>query len=288
MVKIITDTSSLFTPEDGRQLGFKVVPLTVTIAGKTYKEREEIETAEFIEIINQGNIPSSSQPAPADLMEAYEEATEENPVLHITIADGLSGAYQSALGVREIMDNKEYITVYNSATLCAPRWVMVKTAKEMADAGCTVEEIVEMLDDLKANQKSALIPMDFDYLRRGGRLSPAAAKISKLMRLLAVMTQTEDGKKLVQLGIVRSYDKAIEKVIETFKACGITDDCVIAVSHSGSPQKAQIAFEAMKKAFPNCAEHLIFELTPAFTTQGGPLCISIQFIKKYSKIYSKV
>ncbi|MBP3491208.1 DegV family protein, partial [bacterium] len=60
MVRILTDTSSMFTPEDGRQMGFDVVPLTVTIAGKTYREREEIETKEFIDIINEGNIPTSS------------------------------------------------------------------------------------------------------------------------------------------------------------------------------------------------------------------------------------
>ena len=74
MVKILTDTSSLFTPAEGMEKGFSVAPLTVTIAGKTYREREEIETTEFINIINEGHLPTSSQPTPADLMEYYEKA----------------------------------------------------------------------------------------------------------------------------------------------------------------------------------------------------------------------
>ncbi len=120
MVKIFTDTSSLFTPSQGAKIGLAVAPLTVTINGKTYREMEEIETPEFIDIINQGHLPTSSQPTPADLMEVYETATAENPIIHITITDGLSGAYQSACGVRETMENKEYITVFNSGSLCGP------------------------------------------------------------------------------------------------------------------------------------------------------------------------
>ncbi|MBQ8604805.1 MAG: DegV family protein [Oscillospiraceae bacterium] len=275
MVRILTDTSSMFTPSDGEKLGFSVAPLTVTIAGKTYREMEEISTPEFIDIINQGNQPTSSQPAPSDLIEIYETATAENPVLHITITDGLSGAYQSACGVRETMDNKEYITVFNSGSLCGPQWVMVKKAVAMAKEGATVDEIVEQLTYLKDNDKSFLIPQDFDYLRRGGRLTPTAAKVGSLLRLVPLMTQTADDRQLEKAGLCRSFAKAVEKCIEGFHKLGVGEKHMFVISNARNPKDAAIAKEMLTKEFPGCRIDVV-DLTPAFTTQGGPLCVAIQ------------
>ena len=275
MVRILTDTSSLFTPAQGSEMGFSVAPLTVTIAGKTYRERDEIETPEFIDIINKGNLPTSSQPSPADLMAVYETATAENPVLHITITDGLSGAYQSACGVREMMDNKEYITIFNSGTLCGPQWMMVRKALEMANAGATIEEIVEQLEFLKANDKSFLIPQDFDYLRRGGRLTPAAAKVGSLLRLVPLMTQTADDRQLEKAGLCRSFTKAVEKCIEGFHKLGVDEKHMIVISHAQNMKDATLAKELLTKEFPHSRVEIV-DLTPAFTTQGGPLCVAVQ------------
>lgn len=275
MVRIFTDTSSLFTPAQGRKMGFDVAPLTVTIAEKTYREREEIETSEFIDIINQGYLPTSSQPSPADLMAVYEKATAEEPVLHITITDGLSGAYQSACGVREMMDNKEFITVFNSGSLCGPQWAIVRKAIEMAKAGATMEEIVEQLEYLKANDKSFLIPQDFDYLRRGGRLTPAAAKVGSLLRLVPLMTQTADDRQLEKAGLCRSFAKAVEKCIETFHKIGVGEKHMIMISHAMNLAEANQAKEMLAKEFPACRIDVV-DLTPAFTTQGGPRCVAIQ------------
>lgn len=275
MVRIFTDTSSLFTPAQGREMGFDVAPLTVTIAEKTYREREEIETSEFIDIINQGYLPTSSQPSPADLMAVYEKATAEEPVLHITITDGLSGAYQSACGVREMMDNKEFITVFNSGSLCGPQWAIVRKAIEMAKAGATMEEIVEQLEYLKANDKSFLIPQDFDYLRRGGRLTPVAAKVGSLLRLVPLMTQTADDRQLEKAGLCRSFAKAVEKCIETFHKIGVGEKHMIMISHAMNLAEANQAKEMLAKEFPACRIDVV-DLTPAFTTQGGPRCVAIQ------------
>ena len=256
-------------------MGFDVAPLTVTIAEKTYREREEIETSEFIDIINQGYLPTSSQPSPADLMAVYEKATAEEPVLHITITDGLSGAYQSACGVREMMDNKEFITVFNSGSLCGPQWAIVRKAIEMAKAGATMEEIVTQLEYLKANDKSFLIPQDFDYLRRGGRLTPAAAKVGSLLRLVPLMTQTADDRQLEKAGLCRSFAKAVEKCIETFHKIGVGEKHMIMISHAMNLAEANQAKEMLAKEFPACRIDVV-DLTPAFTTQGGPRCVAIQ------------
>lgn len=275
MVRIFTDTSSLFTPSQGAEIGLAVAPLTVTIAGKTYREMEDIETPDFIDIINQGHLPTSSQPSPADLMEIYNTATAENPVLHITITDGLSGAYQSACGVRELMDNKEHIVVFNSGSLCGPQWIIVKKAVAMAEAGASIEEIVKEITFLKDNDKSFLIPQDFDYLRRGGRLTPAAAKVGSLLRLVPLMTQTPDDKQLEKAGLCRNFAKAVEKCIEGFHKLGCNEKHMFVISHAMNEAEANQAKDMLVKEFPDSKIEIVL-LTPAFTTQGGPRCVAIQ------------
>ncbi len=276
MVRILTDTSSMYTVAQGAEMGVTVVPLTLTIAGKSYREIEEISYAEFKKLIDEGHIPASSQPAVGEVMEVYETATAENPVLHITLADGMSGAYQSAMGIRETMENKEHITVFHSGTLCTPQWVMVRVAKEMADKGHTVEEILKVLNEIKDDDKSYMIPQDFDYLRRGGRLAPAAAKVGSMLKLTPVMTLSADDRQIEKAGMTRGLPKAIDKVAEGFKNHGVTGEKhMITVAHSSCLEDAQLAIEKLSAAFPDC-KITLFELTPVLTTQSGPRCVSIQ------------
>ncbi|MBR5284006.1 MAG: DegV family protein [Clostridia bacterium] len=279
MVQISTDTSCMMTPAQGAEKGIGVAPLNVTIAGETYREMDEIMPKEFVKIIYAGNLPTSSQPSPGALIEFFEKATEKDPLLHISMADGLSGSYQSACAVRETMPNKDYITVINSATLCGPHGLMVRTAKKLADEGKSIEEILEKLQIQMENNKSFLIPQDFDYLRRGGRLSPTAAKVGGLLKLVPVMTQGEGGKNLEKAAMCRNFDKAIEKCIETFQRLNVNEEYLITISHADTVEQARHAQAMLSKAFPGAAFELV-DLTCAFVTQGGPKCVAVQACKR--------
>ena len=277
MVQITTDTSSLLTPKTGAEKGIGVAPLNVTIAGNTYREMDEIMPAEFLNIIYAGNLPTSSQPSPGALMEFFETATAENPILHLTLADGLSGAYTSACAVRETMPNKEYITILNTTTLCGPHGEMVRKAKKLADEGLSVEEILERLQLQLDHNKSFLIPQDYDYLRRGGRLAPAAAKVGSLLKLVPLLTQGEGGRNLEKAGMCRGFEKAIEKVIETFQRIGVDERYLITISHADTIEQARKAYTMISNAFPGTALEIV-DLTCAFITQGGPKCVAIQAV----------
>ena len=275
MVQITADTSTMLTPRTGAELGVGIAPLHVTIAGKTYREMDEIFPPEFLRIIYEGNLPTSSQPSPADLEALFEKACARSPVLHISMADGLSGSYASACAMRENMPNKEYITVINSATLCGPHGVIVRKAHRLAREGLTVEEILEGIRPNLEHSKSFLIPQDFDYLRRGGRLSPAAAKVGSLLRLVPLMTQGEGGRNLEKAGLCRNFTKAVEKCIESFRRMGVGPDYVISVSHADTFEQGRKAYAMLSDAFPGAAMELL-DLTCAFITQGGPKCVAIQ------------
>ena len=143
-MKIITDTGSLYSPEEGKKIGIDVLPLNVMVDHKNYQEYVDIQSSEFIEIVKQGHVPTSSQPAIGVTMEVFEKYPDEE-LLVINMADGLSGTYQSTLGVKESMDHPEHIHVMNSMTLCGPQRYLVEKAVRLRDEGLSLEDIKKEL-----------------------------------------------------------------------------------------------------------------------------------------------
>ena len=277
MVRIVSDTSTLYSSAQARAAGFAVAPLSVTIAGKSYREFDEISSDEFVAIINEGNMPASSQPAIGEVSALYEEFAGE-PILNISMAAGLSGTYQSAAAAAELCDNCADITVLNSRTLCGPHRYLVERAAELAQKGATLQELLAWLNKRMDTAKSYLIPADFDYLRRGGRLSPLVSHVGKLAGLAPVMTQTDDGTRLTVASIKRGFKGAVKYVVDTLHRHGIGAGWKVYISHAAAPERAEMALEQLKALMPG-AEYEIVPLSPAFITQGGPKCMAIQYVE---------
>ena len=277
MVKIITDSSPLYTPAEGRKLGFDVLPLCVSIADLDDRDLL-VDMDTFYGKIAEGNHPRSSQPPIGEVMELYE-AYPDDVIINIAMADGLSGTYLSACGARESVDNKENVIVFNSKTLCGPHRYMVEKAVEMRDAGKSAKEIMEWLEYASDHNESFLIPQDFDFLRRGGRLTPMAAAFGSVLKLKPIMIQTADGKKLDKFGVKRTMKSVVATLIEHFKKAELDSRHIIYVSHARVPEDAKKVVEQLKEAFSE-ADYQILDLGAAFVTQGGPGCIAIQYIEK--------
>ena len=277
MVRIVSDSSTLYSSAQAREAGFAVSPLSVTIADRSYREFDEISSDEFVAIIRQGHMPTSSQPAIGEVTALYEEFAGEQ-ILNIAMAQGLSGTYMSAVAAADLCDNADGITVLNSRTLCGPHRYMVEQAVEMAKNGATLQELLAWLNPRIDTAKSFLIPADFDYLRRGGRLSPLVSHVGKMVGLSPVMTQTEDGTRLTVAGIRRGFKHAAKYCVDALLKQGIGKGWKVYISHAAAPEKAETAIEMLRAAMPG-AEYEIVPLSPAFITQGGPGCMAIQYVQ---------
>ena len=277
MVRIVSDSSTLYSTDQARAAGFAVSPLSVTIGGKSYREFDEISSDEFVAIINQGHLPTSSQPAIGEVSALYEEFAGEQ-ILNIAMAHGLSGTYMSAVAAADLGENAEDITVLNTRTLCGPHRYMVEQAVKMAQAGANLEELLAWLNKRMDSAKSFLIPADFDYLRRGGRLSPLVSHVGKLAGLAPVMTQTEDGTRLTVASIKRGFKAAVKYCIDYLLKQNIGKGWKVYISHAAALDKAEFALEQLRAAMPE-AEFEIVPLSPAFITQGGPKCMAIQVVE---------
>lgn len=277
MVQIITDSSSLYTPEEARAAGFEAVPLCVCIGG-SHERDLLLDMDQYYKKIDQGLLPSTSQPPLGDVLEAFE-AYKDSEIINISMADGLSGTYQTACGAREMSDHKEQIYVFNSRTLCGPHQYMVQTAQKMKESGSTVQEILAWLNEAADNTESFLIPQDFSFLKRGGRLTPLAAATGSVLKLKPIMKLTKDGKRLDKFGVKRTMVSAAESIIDNLKSKRLGSGHILYISHGNAPEDARKIKELFQHTFQDL-EIRILNLSAAFVAQGGPRCVAIQYIRR--------
>lgn len=277
MVQIITDSSCLYTEEEGKKIGIISIPLCVSIGAENFRDLE-IPVAQFIDEIKSGKIPFSSQPPIGDVAAAYQRCTGMK-IINLCMADGLSGTYQTACSAREMAENKEDITVINTKTLCGPHRYLVEYAAKMAREGKEAQEIVRVIKEKMKYSKSYLVPQDFDFLQRGGRLSPAFARIGSLLNLKPIVTLNEERSRLDKFGVGRTMKGAAKTVFRQMKKDNVGKDDILFISHGGVPDDARQIKELAQKEFPE-TEIQVYLLSHAFITQGGPGCIAIQYIRK--------
>lgn len=277
-MKIIADTATLLSPEEGKRLGIHIIPVSVAIGDQSYKDYIEITSEDFLDLLAKGGIPTTSQPSIGDVLEVLEDLKGEDVIL-LTVADGLSGAYQNAMGARNCSENPESIHVINSKTLAGPLRYLAKKAVTLSNMGLDTETVLDCLYESVNHSISFVIPEDFDFLKHSGRLTPAAAKIGNILRLLPVLTQTEDRTRIMPIAIKRSWKSATNAIIEKLKTMNIDENYLISVCHAGTYEKAETVLAQIKESFPTI-EMEILELSPALITHGGPGCIVVQAIKK--------
>ena len=277
MVQIVTDSSVLYTEEEAKAAGFDVIPLCVSVGDMDGRDLQ-IDMEEFYGRIGKGEIPRSSQPPIGDVVEVYEKYQDAD-VLNICVADGLSGTYHGALSARDMVENRDRITVFNSRTLCGPHRYMVEKAQKMKEEGKGIPEILEWLKSAAEKTESFLIPEDFGFLKRGGRLTPVAAALGSVLKLKPVMRLTEDGTRLDKFFVKRTMSAAVSGIMDHMKKKGIDGRYLLYIVHAAAPKEAGAIREMIEAEFKGIGIQMM-DLSPVFVAQGGPGCVAIQYIER--------
>ena len=276
-MKIITDTASLFSPAEGRVDGITVVPACVINGEQVYRDYEDISAEKFLEMIADGAVPTSSQPAIGDLLDVFEEIKEE--MLALFIGDGLSGGYQNAVGARNSIDDNSHIRIIDTKTLAGAERYLVQKAIHLRSEGMDINGIEQEILKSVETSASFVIPADFEFLKRSGRLTPIAAKIGAMIKIVPVLTQTEDMKKITPFTIKRSWKKATEAILEHLEKLGVNEEYIIYICHGGDLKAAEAVLAQTNEYFPNVDTEFM-SLSPSMITHGGPGCVLIQAIRK--------
>ena len=194
------------------------------------------------------------------------------------MASGLSGTYQTALIAQASCNHPDKVHVIDSMTLCGPHRYLVDTALDMAKNGSSVSEILHMIEESRKTDISFLLPVDFDYLVRGGRIKGVAAKIGGLLKIIPVLKKGENGVGLEKHSISKTLKRAVNSVIEDLKESNVDNSYYFYVTHAINSDLANTFVEKIKDTF--ATEHIfVYPLSPSFITQGGPGCVAVQAIK---------
>ncbi|MDP2814503.1 MAG: DegV family protein [Erysipelotrichaceae bacterium] len=211
---VMTDSGADLSLAEQQQLDIKVVRLPLMINQQTIIEETEINREQFIQSMKSGNIVKTAQPIVGDLLTMWDETLlEAEKVLYIPLSSGLSGSYQSAKVLSDSYEGR--VVVVDAKLVCYPLQYVCVQAKKLLEEGRSVEE-VKYLIEKQAMMFAALIPSSLEYLKRGGRMSSAAAALGSLLKITPIL-KVENGS-IDVLDKVRTHKKAIDTALTVISA----------------------------------------------------------------------
>ncbi|RDI95135.1 DegV family protein [Meiothermus sp. QL-1] len=216
-VALVTDSTSDLQ-QRASELGVEVVPLYVNFKGKIHKDWVEITPTEIFEGVKAGaEMPSTSQPSPADFKAVYERALQKaDHVLSIHISSKLSGTVQSAQLASQDFPGK--ITIFDTQAASMGIGMMVERAREMLDQGADLGEVLVELERIRTDHIVRFTLATLEYLKKNGRIGGAQALLGSLLGIKPILT-LRDGR-VEAAGRARGEKKALAEMVEALKTWG--------------------------------------------------------------------
>ena len=265
-IAIFTDSNSGITQKQGEELGVFVTPMPFYIDGNLYLEDISLNQKDFYEKLKEDCDILTSQPSPGDVMDAWDKVLEEfDEIVYIPMSSGLSGSLNTAMSLAE--DYNGRVQVVDNQRISVTQAQSVYDAIKLRKEGKNAKEIKEILEEEKLFSSIYITVDDLKYLKKGGRITPAAAALGTVLNLKPVLQI--QGDKLDAFSKVRGIKaakrtmlKAIENDLQgRFK--GMEDDMVIGMAYTCSKEEAEVWKEEIHNKFPQ------------YDIVEGPLSLSV-------------
>ncbi|MBO3444383.1 DegV family protein [Clostridium sp. CCUG 7971] len=278
-LKIICDSLSDIPKELIEKYDIEVVPLTVILDGKEYKDGIDISNDDFYKILREENAyPKTSQATYAQFKEVFDKyVNEERKILYIAGSSAATGTYQSAVMAKN--DTEGEIYTYDSQTLTYLVGLLVVKAAQMAKEGKEIEEIISEIDKLREKTYVLFSVDTLEYLQKGGRISSTKAAIGSILNIKPIL-DIKNGL-VAPVCQVRGKKNVISKMVEIIKEnCG-TDfsDQTMYIAYSDDFKERDRLTEAIKEQFnPKSIEY--FQIGTVIGSHAGPGLTGIVCFKK--------
>ena len=282
-IAIVTDSNSGITQKQAEQLGVFVVPMPFMINGETFYEGINLSVEEFYKKMAENADISTSQPAPGDVMGLWDNILNEyDSIVHIPMSSGLSGSCQTAAMLAQDYDGR--VQVVDNQRISVTQRQSVLDAIELADRGMNAEQIKEFLVNVKFDSSIYIMVDTLKYLKKGGRITPAAAAFGEILRIKPVLQI--QGEKLDAFAKVRSVKQAKSVMIKAMKSDmekrfgGINPENIwLEVAHTQNEIEAEKFKEEILEEFPGFDIH-IDPLSLSVSCHIGPGALAIACSKK--------
>lgn len=279
-MQIVTDsgTDLNLSPEQMEALNIHVVPLVVTLDGKSYREGLDIEPADFYDLLTaSANMPTTSQPSAGDFAEVYRKlATSDADILSVHMSSGLSGTFNSALsGAKMVPEAK--ITHIDTKTLSAAAGWQVEAGARAVKAGWPMDRVKALIKKIGAASESIYTLEELKYLIHGGRISHMKGLIASLLNLKPLIGVETVGGTYVQRGMARTFRKAVEGLVNLISKVHEPGSSLhVQVLHAFNPDGANLLRDLVDQRF-KCTWLPIGPMSLVLGAHTGPSMVGVAF-----------
>ncbi len=284
-IAIVTDSNSGITQSQAKELGVFVLPMPFTIGGETYFEDINLTQEEFYEKLQSGAAIATSQPSPESVMELWNRLLKEyDGIVHIPMSSGLSGSCQSAVMLAEEYGGR--VQVVNNQRISVTQRQSALDAKLLAAEGKSAREIKELLEADKFNSSIYIMLDTLYYLKKGGRITPAAAAVGTMLRLKPVLQI--QGEKLDAFAKARTAGHGKNVMIHAIRSDienrfgGLTREqgVWLQIAYTHDRENALAFRREVEEAFPGYRVDVVDPLSLSVACHIGPGALALACTKK--------
>lgn len=275
-MQIVTDSAADLTPEQVEQLHIHVLPMALTLEGKTYRSGVDIQSAEFYEMLTRTEAyPSTSQPSAGEFAELYRKVAKIEPdIFSIHIASGLSGTLDAAKAAAQMVPDAR-ITFFDTMTLSCPEGWMVQAAAYALRAGWPMERIQSLLQRLQQRTQGLFTLNTLKYLIHGGRISHLRGLMASMLNIKPIIGPEKETGKYTSFG----QDVTWRRVMNRFpdiaaRILGEGKKLRVQLLHGQNMEGVEMLRETMSKRF-HCHFDPVAVVAPVLGAHTGPSVVGM-------------
>lgn len=279
-VAIVTDSNSGISQEEAKKLGVYVVPMPFFVNGRVYFEDIDLSQEQFYKLLAEDADVSTSQPSPADIMDLWDDLLRSHQeIVHIPMSSGLSASCATAQGLAQDYNGK--VQVVDNKRVSVTMMQSVLDALALAKSGKSAAQIREILERESLEASIYLMVDTLKYLKKGGRITPAAAMIGSVLKLKPVLQIQGDkldayakvrGVKAAKKTMLDAIKKDLEGRFASYMEKG---EMKLQVAYTTSAGEAEAWMEEVKAAFPDLEITRMEPLALSIVCHTGPGVLAV-------------
>ena len=291
-IAVVTDSNSGITQAQAKEMGITVLPMPFMIDGETYYEDITLTQEQFYQRLKDNSDISTSQPTPDSIMKLWDELLKEyDQIVHIPMSAGLSGSCATAMMLAGEDEYEGNVFVVDNHRISVTQYQSVKDAMMLADMGMDGAQIKKRLEETVADSVIFVTVDTLKYLKKGGRITPAAAALGTLLRIKPVLIIL--GEKLDSFAKARTMKQAktlmmnaIQKELDERLHDSECKDCHLAIAHSDNEEAALEFKKEGEERFPD-ADIYLAPLSLSIACHIGPGSLALTATRKMEEEHEK-
>ena len=274
-VAVVTDSHSGISQQEAKELGLSVLPAPFMVNGVQFEEGISLTSDAFYQKLDEGADVSTSQSSPADILKLWDELLQTyDQIVVIPLSSGLTGAYQTMMMLASDEPYEGRVFPVDNTSVSVTERVAALNALALAAKGYDAPSIKRILEETRKNALIFIAVSTLKYLKKGGRITPAAAALGTLLKIKPVLKI--DGDKLDAFAKVRTMSQAREVMLSAVQDCLTNrlhdpeaEHSYIMVAHAQDEEAAKELLAIARERWPK-ADLYMAPLALAIVCHTGP------------------